>query len=92
MPRRGVSKIFCPAKLRPPWPDWFSWGAFVVDQMGLQAPPGLFGIHTDMPAVVPAEIDKAAFAGEPAPSGPSADEKRAYEQLVATFKQVATPR
>jgi pimeloyl-ACP methyl ester carboxylesterase len=65
------------------------WGAFVVDQMGLQQPPGLLAIHTNMPAVVPAEIDKAAFAGAPVPPGLSADEKRAYQQLVSTFKQVA---
>src|ERR671928_935329 len=30
------------------------WGAFVVDQMALQAPTGLLAIHTNMPAVVPA--------------------------------------
>src|SRR5215208_7492258 len=30
------------------------WGAFVVDQMGLQAPEGLLAIHTNMPATVPA--------------------------------------
>ena len=64
------------------------WGAFVVDQMGLQAPEGLLAIHTNMPATVPADVDKALLAGAPAPSGLSADEKRAYEQLVATFKQV----
>ena len=64
------------------------WGAFVVDQMGLQAPAGLLAIHTNMPATVPADVDKALLAGEPAPSGLSVDEKRAYEQLVATFKQV----
>jgi hypothetical protein len=29
------------------------WGAFVVDQMGLQAPAGLLAIHTNMPATVP---------------------------------------
>ena len=28
------------------------WGAFVVDQMGLQAPDGLLAIHTNMPATV----------------------------------------
>jgi pimeloyl-ACP methyl ester carboxylesterase len=64
------------------------WGAFVVDQMGLQAPAGLLAIHTNMPATVPADVDKALLAGEPAPSGLSADEQRAYEQLVRTFKQV----
>ncbi len=64
------------------------WGAFVVDQMGLQAPTGLQAIHTNMPAVVPAEIDVAAQAGDPPPSGLSAEERRAYEQLIRTFGQV----
>ena len=64
------------------------WGAFVVDQMGLQAPSGLLGIHTNMPATVPADIDKALLAGRPAPSGLSVEEQRAYEQLIRTFKQV----
>jgi len=64
------------------------WGAFVVDQMGLQAPEGLLAIHTNMPATVPADIDKALQAGAPPPSGLSAEERRAFEQLVRTFKQV----
>ena len=64
------------------------WGAFVVDQMGLQAPAGLLAIHTNMPATVPADVDRALLAGGPAPSNLSADEQRAYEQLVRTFKQV----
>ena len=65
------------------------WGAFVVDYMGVQAPPGLLAIHNNMPGTVPAAIDKAAFAGEPPPSGLSADEKRAYEGLVFTYKHLA---
>lgn len=64
------------------------WGAFVVDQMGLQAPAGLLAIHTNMPATVPADVDRALLAGGPPPSGLSAEEGRAYEQLVRTFKQV----
>jgi pimeloyl-ACP methyl ester carboxylesterase len=62
------------------------WGAFVVDQMGLQAPPGLVAIHTNYPGAVPADIYKALLASDPAPSGLSAEERRAYEQLDTTFK------
>lgn len=64
------------------------WGAFVVDQMGLQAPAGLLAIHTNMPATVPADVNAAALAGAAPPAGLSAAERRAYEQLIRTFKQV----
>jgi pimeloyl-ACP methyl ester carboxylesterase len=64
------------------------WGAFVVDYMGLQAPAGLLAIHTNMPATVPADVDEALQAGDPPPSGLSPEERRAYEQLERTFKQV----
>jgi pimeloyl-ACP methyl ester carboxylesterase len=64
------------------------WGAFVVDQMGLQAPEGLLAIHTNMPATVPADVDRALLAGEPPPPGLSTEERRAFDQLVRTFTQV----
>jgi pimeloyl-ACP methyl ester carboxylesterase len=57
------------------------WGAQITDVMGAEAPPELLGIHSNMPGTLPPEISKAVAAGEPAPSGLSADESRAYEQL-----------
>jgi pimeloyl-ACP methyl ester carboxylesterase len=64
------------------------WGAIVVDQMGVQAPEGLLAIHTNMPCVIPPAINAAALAGAPVPAGLSEDEKRAYEQLAAFYKNV----
>jgi pimeloyl-ACP methyl ester carboxylesterase len=54
--------------------------------MALLAPPELIGIHTNMPATVPPDIDKAALAGAPAPSGLSDEEKHAYDQLAFFYK------
>jgi pimeloyl-ACP methyl ester carboxylesterase len=58
------------------------WGSLITQLIGVQAPPDLLGIHTNMPGAVPLELHKAAFAGEPAPAGLSAEEKRAYEQVT----------
>jgi pimeloyl-ACP methyl ester carboxylesterase len=63
------------------------WGAIITDQMGVQAPPELIGIHTNMPGAVPAEIDKAASTGAPMPSGLSADEKVAFERLQFAYSK-----
>jgi pimeloyl-ACP methyl ester carboxylesterase len=58
------------------------WGALITQLMGKQAPPGLIGLHTNMPGAVPVEINRAAFAGAPPPSGLSDDEQQAYDRLV----------
>jgi pimeloyl-ACP methyl ester carboxylesterase len=62
------------------------WGNAVTEQMALLGAPELIGIHTNMPATVPPEIDKAAFAGAPPPSGLSDEEKHAYDQLAYFYK------
>jgi len=43
----------------------------------------LLGIHTNFPGTVPPEVEQALQAGDPPPSGLTADERRAYEQLQA---------
>src|SRR4029434_2935503 len=63
------------------------WGAVITEQMGVQAPPELLGIHTNMPGVFPVDIDQAALSGAAAPSGLSADEKVAYERLQFVYQK-----
>ena len=57
------------------------WGAQITDVMGAEAPPGLLGIHSNMPGTVPPEVSKALATGGPAPAGLSDEESRAFEQL-----------
>ncbi len=62
------------------------WGALITDLMGVEAPPALLGIHTNMAGAVPAEIDKAAFAGAAPPPDLSPEEKHSYERLAFFYK------
>ena len=62
------------------------WGNAVTEQMALLKPAGLVGIHTNMPATIPDDIAKALSSGGPAPSGLSADERSAYEQVDFFYK------
>ena len=62
------------------------WGNAVTEQMALLKPPGLIGIHTNMPATVPADVAKALDSGGPPPAGLSADEKHAWDQLDFFYK------
>jgi pimeloyl-ACP methyl ester carboxylesterase len=61
------------------------WGNAVTEQMALLAPPELIGIHTNMPATVPPDVENALHGG-PAVSDLSDDEKHAYDQLDTFYK------
>jgi pimeloyl-ACP methyl ester carboxylesterase len=56
------------------------WGNAISETMALMAPPELLGIHTNMPATVPAEISKALAIGK-MPADLSSDEQNAFHQL-----------
>lgn len=60
------------------------WGAAVTEQMGVQAPPELLGIHTNMPSAVPPEIWTALPSHSPPPEL-SAEERYAFERLDFFF-------
>jgi pimeloyl-ACP methyl ester carboxylesterase len=66
------------------------WGAVITDLMAAEAPPGMLGMHTNMPGAIPPDIAQALpvpgqlAPGDPPPSGLAADERRAFEHL-STF-------
>jgi pimeloyl-ACP methyl ester carboxylesterase len=74
MTRLGYKKFFAQGG---------DWGALITELMAKQSPDRLLGIATNFPIGVPPEIEKGAFAGVPGPSGLSAEEKKAYDQLSA---------
>jgi pimeloyl-ACP methyl ester carboxylesterase len=61
------------------------WGAGIVQAMGRQAPSGLLGIHTNLPATIPNEVG-AALGGGPVPEGIS-DQERAVLNALKTYGQ-----
>jgi pimeloyl-ACP methyl ester carboxylesterase len=63
------------------------WGNAVSEVMALQAPPELLGIHTNMPATVPADISKALAFNEEPPAKLSAEEQNAWNQLDFFYKK-----
>jgi pimeloyl-ACP methyl ester carboxylesterase len=61
------------------------WGSPICNLMAKQGHPELLGIHVNLPGTVPLDIAKALQDGDPPPSGLSADETRAYQQLSVSF-------
>ncbi len=58
------------------------WGNAVTEQLALLKPEGLVGIHTNMPATVPDEIQAALDAHEEPPADLDAEERSAWDQLA----------
>src|SRR5215212_6073192 len=63
------------------------WGAPISSAMARQAPAGLLGIHLNLPATVPPEVDAALASGGPAPVGLSEKERAVFDSLSAYRKQ-----
>ena len=63
------------------------WGNAVSEVMALQQPPELLAIHTNMPATVPADINKALFSGQAPPSTLTPEERNAWDQLDFFYKK-----
>ena len=62
------------------------WGAGVVQSMGRQAPAGLLGIHTNLPAALPPDVGAALAGGGPAPPGLSEQERAVFDALRTSGK------
>jgi pimeloyl-ACP methyl ester carboxylesterase len=64
------------------------WGAIVTEMLGVQAPPELIGIHTNMAGVIPPDVDQAAQTpGGVAPAGLSAEETAVFERLQFVYSK-----
>ena len=61
------------------------WGALIVDFMGVQAPPGLLGIHTNMAGAIPTDINALAASGAPAPDGLDEEERYSFDHVSFFF-------
>jgi pimeloyl-ACP methyl ester carboxylesterase len=55
------------------------WGAVITTELARQAPPGLLGIHLNLPAAIPPEVAAALATGGPAPASLSDPERAAFE-------------
>jgi len=54
--------------------------------MARQAPAGLLGIHVNLPATVPPDVDAALAGGGPAPAGLSEQERAVFDAL-STYRK-----
>jgi len=66
------------------------WGAVITEAMARQAPAGLLGIHLNLPATVPPEVEAALAAGRPAPAELSQQERDVFDAL-AQYRKKGNP-
>jgi pimeloyl-ACP methyl ester carboxylesterase len=62
------------------------WGNSVTELMALQMPTELVGIHTNMAATIPPDVEKALQLNQPPPYALSPEEQRAWDQLDFFYK------
>lgn len=60
-------------------------GSVISDALGRLNPPGLLGIHLNMPATIPPELVKPINSGDPAPDGLTEPERKAFDSLSTFF-------
>jgi pimeloyl-ACP methyl ester carboxylesterase len=62
------------------------WGAVITEAMGRQAPAGLRGIHVNLPATVPPDVEAALAGAGPLPADMSEQEHAVFDALSAYRK------
>jgi len=62
------------------------WGAPISSEMARQAPAGLLGIHTNLPATLPPEVTAALAGAGPVPAGLTGKEHAVLDALMAYGK------
>jgi len=65
------------------------WGAVIVEAMGLQAPTGLLGIHVNLPAAVPPDVEAALAGSGPTPDSLS-DKERAVIDALSKYRKMGS--
>ncbi|THD64457.1 epoxide hydrolase family protein [Phenylobacterium sp.] len=63
------------------------WGAIISEIMAVQAPPGLMGIHINMPGTTPPSVLRLIQNRDPVPANFSPAEKAAFARLEYFYRK-----